>query len=114
MPAVQACRLRHLARPTPARFPAPRRKSVDHQEHPMPTTTKIFQENTFTTVNQTWSGPGTATVEQDAFVLVQGADAFDFNNGSWNVTVNGTIESDAKGIVFSGAATRNSTLRIGT
>ena len=80
----------------------------------MPAITKIYEENTFTVANQTWAGPGTVTVEEDAFVSVVGADAFDLSDGPWKVTIDGTIQSNLNGIVFNGAATKNSTLKIGT
>jgi hypothetical protein len=81
-------------------------------------TTKIFEEGTFTTTGAHLSQPDftTVIVENDAFIT-QSAQNWGMllDPGSWTVTVNGVIEAPQNGIrLLSSDSTKNSKITIGT
>jgi hypothetical protein len=54
-------------------------------------TTQSYKENSFTTQTQAFSGPGTISIDRDAFVVVGSGDAFDLASGPWTINLKGSV-----------------------
>ena len=79
---------------------------------------QVYEENTFTSASANFTGPGSLTVEEGAFIMVgTGDNALEMLQGPWKVKVDGAVESGLNGIVFynTGITTplKNSALTVG-
>src|SRR5437016_6064234 len=81
-------------------------------------TNKTYDETTFLTTGQDFSGGGSVTVKEGAFIVVSGDDALDLSDAPWKVKIDGTVESTtAHGLYLSGdpvaSKAANSTVTVG-
>jgi hypothetical protein len=76
--------------------------------------THTYLSGTVTTASQSFTGPGSLLVQEDALVIPF-YDAFDLTGGPWTVSIYGAVTSGYNALWLGAAATtRNSSISIGT